>query len=299
MIASLFFEIVALLGIMAILAASTVDGGPMQRWSGHRLAAPLLDAERDLATSLGIATPQWMVVRLGAVTAALLVGVLSGVLVITVVLVLFAIVGLPWLLEDVAARRRIQTDRALVRTLRTTSSGLSRVGNLDVVLREVAQHPAAELRRLLGPLRTSETIPATLVEIAAASRSPFVEDVVVLLLTGRARNPSELVRQLDEQVVPAMEDVIELHEAHRAAAAVQRRGAQIIGAVLALLVAVCNVVPGMHEFFVSAQGQFTLVAAALLCVGSVIVQGVLLRPPADVRWDMSLAPAAVERLSRE
>ncbi len=299
MIALLFLEIVALLALIAVLAVSTSGAGPARTWRARHATSPILEAERDLAASLGVDPRRWMAMRTLSVVASVALGLASGVLVITVLLVLFALLGLPWLLEDVAAGRRTRADRALVRTLRTVANGLSRTGNLDVVLREVAQHPAPELRRLLAPLRATETVPATLLDIAAASRSAFVEDVTVLLLVGRARNPAELVRQLHEQVIPAIEEEIELHDAHRAAAAVQRRSAQVIGLVLAVLVGVFNVVPGMHEFFGSTQGQLTLVSAALLCAGSILAQGVLLRPERAVRWNLEAVPAAVERLSRE
>lgn len=299
MIALLFLEIVALLGLMAVVAVGDSGMAVGERLRRRRATMPIIESEKDLATSLGFDPRRWIAVRIVTVAASVLVGLLSGVLVITVVLVLFAVVGVPWLLEDVAASRQLRADRALVTTVRSVANGLSRTGSLDVALREVAQHPAPELRRLLAPLRTADTIPSTLVQMATASRSPFFEDVTVLLLVGRARNPAELVRQLHEQVIPAIEGEIELLHEHRAAAAVQRRSAQVIGAVLGLLVGVLNTVPGMHDFFASTQGQATLVGAALLCAGSIMTQRLLLRPEHPVRWNLSAVPAAVERLSRE
>jgi Flp pilus assembly protein TadB len=297
-IALLFLEIVALLGVMAVFAVSDLTR-VRQRFRNRRAGVRLLESEKDLAASLGIDPRRWIVLRVVTVAASVVVGVLSGVLVIAVVLLLVAVAGVPWLLEDVAASRRLRADRALVATLRTIARGLSRTGSLDVALREVAQHPVADLRRLLAPLRVAETIPSALLSMAALSRSTFVEDVTVLLLVGRARNPAELVRQLEEQVIPAMEDEIELLREHRAAAATQRRSAQVIGGVLAFLVGVFNVVPSMHEFFASTQGQLTLVAAAFLCAASIVAQRALLRPEHPVRWDLAAAPVVVERLSRE
>jgi len=124
----------------------------------------------------------------------------------------------PWLVEDVASARRSRAYRSLVATVRDLANGLQRMGNLDAVLREVAQHPRPELREMLTPLQTALSMEEGLLDMAERSRSPFVEDVCVLLLAGRSRDPRELVNQLRDQVNSGARG------GHRAARRHPRRG---------------------------------------------------------------------------
>jgi hypothetical protein len=297
-IALLFLEVTAIVCLIGVVAVSM---SARQRPSAdvvRRRLRPLLDAERDLAASLGIPFRMWSGIRLTLLALAVLVGMASGVLVIALILILVGTAGIPWLVEDLAASRRSRTNRALVGTVRDIANGLGRIGNLDAVVREVAQHPRPELRQLLAPLASAQSIEETLVSIAEDSRSSFVEDTCVLLLAGRTRDPRELVRQLREQVVPELEEDIALLDATRAAVVVQRRSAQMIGAVLAILIGAFNTVPALHNFLVSAQGQVTLVIASLIFAGSIAAMGALLRPPRPVRWDVRLVRAELGRLGR-
>ena len=261
-------------------------------------ATPFLDAERDLAASLGVSFGAWVAIRVTLIAAALLVALVTGVVVLAVILLLLATVGVPWLVEDVAAARRSRGYRALVATVRDVANGLQRLGNLDSVLRELAQHPRPELRELLAPLQTAPSMEAALLAMAERSRSSFVEDVCVLLLAGRTRDPRELVHQLRDQVVPELEEDIALLDATRAAVAVQRRSAQMIGAVLAVLIGAFNTVPVLHDFLVSVQGEVTLVIAALIFTGSIAAMGALLRPPRHPRWDLRLVLGELGRIGR-
>jgi len=183
-------------------------------------------------------------------------------------------------------------------TVRDVANGLQRMGNLDAVLREVAQHPRPELRELLTPLQTALSMEEGLLDVAERSRSVFVEDVCVLLLAGRSRDPRELVHQLRDQVIPELEEDIALLDATRAAVAVQRRSAQMIGAVLAVLIGAFNTVPVLHDFLISVQGEVTLVIAAMIFAGSIAIMGALLRTPPPARWDVRLVRAELGRIGR-
>ena len=299
MSALVFLEVVVILCLIAAIVVWLRPRTEAQAVArlGHS-AVPFVEAERDLAASLGLSVGAWLAIRLTLVAAALLVALVTGVVVLAVILLLLATVGVPWLVEDVAAARRSRAHRALVATVRDVANGLHRMGNLDSVLRELAQHPRTELRELLAPLQTAPSIEVALLVIAERSRSPFVEDVVVLLLAGRTRDPRELVHQLRDQVVPELEEEIALLDATRAAVAVQRRSAQMIGAVLAVLIGAFNTVPVLHSFLISAQGEVTLVIAALIFTGSIAAMGALLRPPRHPRWDLRLIRAELGRIGR-
>ena len=214
MIALIFLEVLV---IACLIAATLVWMRPgAQGRTAERMrhgAAPFVEAERDLAASLGLSIGAWAAIRISLVAVALVVALITGVVVLGVVLVLVATAGIPWLVEDLAAARRSRSHRALVATVRDVASGLQRMGNLDSVLREVAQHPRPELRELLTPLQTSASIEDALLDMAERSRSSFVEDVCVLLLAGRTRDPRELVHQLRDQVVPELEEDIALLDA--------------------------------------------------------------------------------------
>jgi hypothetical protein len=299
MIALLFFEVLIIACLIgAIIVWQRPRPGAASAAPVWRGIAQLLDAERDLAASLGVSFSVWASIRLALLGLTVAVGVATGVVVIVVILLLLGTVGVPWLVEDVASARRSRTNRSLVATVRDVANGLQRMGNLDAVLREVAQHPRPELRELLNPMQTAPSIEEALLLMAERSRSPFVEDVCVLLLAGRTRDPRELVHQLRDQVVPELEEDIELLDATRTAVAVQRRSAQMIGAVLAVLIGAFNTVPVLHEFLVSVQGEVTLVIAALIFAGSIAVMGALLRPPRPARWDVRLVWAELGRLGR-
>ena len=300
MIALLFLEllvIACLIGVIVVWQRAGRPTGPASL-AVRRRVAPFLDSERDLAASLGIPIGAWAAIRLALLLLALIVALSTGVVVLAVVLLLLATAGVPWLVEDLATARRSRAHRALVATVRDVANGLQRTGNLDAVLRELAQHPRPELQEVLAPLQAATSMEDALLTMAERSRSPFVEDVCVLLLAGRTRDPRELVHQLRDQVIDELEEDIALLDATRAAVAVQRRSAQMIGAVLAVLIGAFNTVPALHDFLVSAQGELTLAVAALIFAASIAAMGALLRPPRPARWDLRLVRAELGRLGR-
>jgi hypothetical protein len=263
-----------------------------------RRARPLVDAERDLAASLGIEWRVWAALRAGALGVLLVIGVASGVAILAVILGLLGLFGVPWLAEEGAAARRVRAGRALVGFVREVTNNLADSRNLDASLRDAARRPPAEIRRLVAPLARSESMPDALEAMAIASRSVFIEDVVVTLLAGRSRDPEILVEQLRTHVIPQIERDIALLDDERAAIVVQRRTAQAMGFVFSVFVFVFASTPGLRDFLDSVQGQTTLVLCCAGFCGLIAVSGHMLRGEPDVRWDVREARRVVERIGR-
>ena len=297
MITFVFLDAVAILAVIALVAATTA-GRRMNGADLRRRLRPVVDAERDLAANLGVEWHAWAAVRVACLAALLLIGLVSGIAVLIVVLGLLGVFGVPWLAEEVAAARRVRAGRALVELLREVTNNLADSRNLDASLRDAARRPPAEIRRLVAPLARSESMPDSLEAMAIASRSGFVEDVVVTLLAGRSRDPEVLVDQLRAHLIPQIQRDIALLDDERAAVVVQRRTAQAMGIVFSVFVVVFASTPGLRDFLGSAQGQVTLgVCCAGFC-GLIALSGHLLRGEPDVRWDVHEARRVVERLGR-
>ncbi|HET9052101.1 MAG TPA: hypothetical protein VFO60_10390 [Candidatus Dormibacteraeota bacterium] len=297
MITFVFLDAVAILAVIGVVAASTARRR-MESADLLRRLRPVVDADRDLAATLGVEWRAWAAVRIASVIVLLLIGFVSGIAVLVVVLGLLGVFGVPWLVEEVAAARRVRAGRALVELLREVANNLADSRNLDASLRDAARRPPAEIRRLVAPLARSESMPDSLEAMAVASRSGFVEDVVVTLLAGRSRDPEVLVDQLRAHLIPQIEREIALIDDERAAVVVQRRTAQAMGVVFSVFVFVFASTPGLRDFLGSVQGQVTLGACCAGFCGLVAVSGRLLRGEPDVRWDVHEARRVVERLGR-
>ena len=76
MIELLFFEVLVILCLIAVVLVWQRPGASAGASAAvSRAAAPFLDAERDLAASLGVAFGAWAVIRLALFAVALLLGV--------------------------------------------------------------------------------------------------------------------------------------------------------------------------------------------------------------------------------
>lgn len=297
MIALVFLDVIALVGVIVVVAASTA-GRRLSREDVWRRLRPVVEAERDLAASLGIEHRTWLALRVGVLGALLLLGALSGIVVMVIILGLLGVLGVPWLFEELAAARRVRAGRALVEFLREVTNNLADTKNLDASIRDAARRPPSEIRRLVAPLARSESMPESLEAMAVLSRSGFVEDVVVTLLAGRSRDPEVLVDQLRRHLIPQIDREIALLDDERAAIVVQRRTAQAMGFVFSIFVGVFASTPGLRGFLDSVQGQTTLVLCCAAFCGLIALSGSLLRGEPDVRWDVREARRVVERIGR-
>lgn len=291
-------EIVLVLALSAGAAALFLGvplGSPVDRW--RALGRPFLERQRDLAQSLGLRLRSWLVLRLLCTVTGLAAGALTGVPTLTLGAGALGAFGLPWLLAGRAARRRLAMERALSGFVAEVRD-LMRQSNLalDRAVREAARAPAPELRWVLAPLAGDGPVADGLVELARRARSPLADLVVTALLIARTRDPSALIRVVDEVLRPMLQVSVEVQEENHATVAQQRAAALAIGVIMTLLLVAVMRVPSMQAFYLSPAGQLVLLGVLAMYLGLVWAIGQVARPLRWVAWDIEALRRETEAL---
>jgi Flp pilus assembly protein TadB len=291
-------EIVLVFALAAAAAALFLGAaveGPRERW--RSLTHRYLDRQRDLAQSLGLRLRTWLLLRAACALAGLAAGSLTGVPTLTLGSAALGLFGLPWLLAGRAAKRRLDMERALAGLVVEVRS-LMQQSNLalDRALREAARNPTPALRHVLAPLAGDEPVTDGLTAVSRRARSPLVDIVVATLLIARTHNPQALIRVTDEVLRPVLEVSVEVQEENHTTVSQQRAAALAIGLIMAVLFVAVMRVPSMQAFYVSAAGQFVLLAVLGMYLGLVWIIGQVARPLRWTEWDVEAVRRETEAL---
>lgn len=293
-----FYAEILLVVVLAALAAAWMLYDPNQRPATapgvvHRFA----DRQRDIATSLGVATRTWILLRAGVAVLALLIGSLTSLWTVAALGALLGWFGLPWLLGGRMTKRRLAMERAVAALVREVAN-LMQQSNLplDRALREAARNPAPQLARILAPLRSDRSVPDCLLDVAAIARTPLVDMLCIAVLVARTHDPAAFVRVSDEVLGPVLDVAIEIQEENNATVAQQRSAAIAIGIVMAVLFFAVMRVQTMHAFYASFGGQIVVMAVIGCYLFLVWLLGQIAKPIAWTRWNVEAVRREMEGL---
>ena len=282
---SLYLAFLALAGALAAVIGGTDLSSRPRRWVAR--TSPVIEAERDLAASLGWQFRSWVILRTTTVAAALALGVLSGIPLLAVAAPVATLFAVPYLLSGRAAARRMKRERSLVDWVRTMVSRMRRNQGVDVVLRDGGLHPPYGLEWILAPLGDSNLVlDEALVKMADRARIPEAEMLCLALLASRTRRQEDLVVLLESVVLPVME--AKLQEQVDALEAMTQKRSQAVAMSLIMLgmfLALIRV-DAIRHGYASPVGQAVLVVTAVVFGLVLFLVSSLYRVGTFTRWDL-------------
>src|SRR5207247_1519718 len=133
---------------------------------------------------LGLRLEVWIGLRLSAGLLGLLVGMTIGTPVAIGGGFAIGAVGLPWFLGDLAARRKLNMERALLMAMRTLVELITASNQtIDQALTDLALNPDPILAGILRPLgETGESIRDRLIKVSDRARSQIANRLCLDLL---------------------------------------------------------------------------------------------------------------------
>jgi hypothetical protein len=279
----------AFLAVAAALAGA-IGGSHLLSRPGSRISTrlrPLIEAERDLAASLGWSFRAWVTLRLAAPVAALVVAIRVGIPLLTVAAPLAMLFVVPYLFRGRAAARRLRRERSLVDWVRTLISRMRRNQGIDVILRDSGVHPPFGLEATLSPLAdTTLLIDEAVVRMAEQARLPEAEMLALALLASRTRRQEDLVLLLENVVLPVMEAKLQA-EVDSLEAITQKRSQAIAMSLIMLGMFLALVrVDVIRHGFASFPGQVLLVITAMAFALVLLLVSALYRVAPSTRWNL-------------
>ena len=282
---SLYLAFLALAGCLA----AALGGADLLRQpaaAGRRIK-PLVDAERDMAASLGWSFRTWCSLRVGAVVLAFLLVVPLGIPLLLVGAPIAMTFAVPYLLAGRASAIGLRRERTLLDWVRTIVSRMRRNQGIDVILRDSGLHPPYGLEHILAPFSDGALlVDEALVEMANRARIPEAEMLTLALLASRTRRQEDLVVLLEGVVLPVME--AKLAEQVDALEVVTQKRSQAIAMsliLLAMFLALVRVDVIRHGFTTIA-GQVVLVVTAVSFALVLVLVSRLYRVGTFTRWDL-------------
>jgi hypothetical protein len=286
----LLVEIVVLLVLGGILAAFIAGVSPRQVVSlsqGRRFV--VLDRERAAAADLGIPARAWFTMRVALIVVALLVGLLSGTVVLTLGLLLAAVLGVPWAFSGRAMKRRIERDRAMVNWITDLKEAMQTTGQgLDSSIRDAAQRPApAHLETVLDPLRDPGSIIDNLAAVADRARSDTIRQALASVIFSRTRDVDILIAQIDTVILPVSRQRIMVEEEAMGTLTQQRAVAMVMLGIYAAILATIFSTQSLAAFYRGLEGQLLLAGVLAFYTFVVWLMGRIVRTPKWTEFDMA------------
>ena len=289
---------VLVIGVTLLLVARLNGVGSR---STHGAAAALNGRigvrEGRLAVSFGIPLRWWLALRAVILVVSVTAGVVSRVPVLIAIAVLGGIFIVPWSLEGLAYRRRIDMARDLGKALEHTNTRLDTTGqSLDVVLRDVASRGQGHASRIFAPLVGARDVDAALADSTAASGLPVAEDAYMVVACARTRPPQVVSSVINDIEVPAIENDVTSMEKTLEWRVGERAQALLLLVLPVLAYFVFDQMPNVHAYHASANGQFWLVVSASIFAASVHVLSRNHRMEESEGWDTVAAHRELEAL---
>jgi hypothetical protein len=277
------------LGIVALLFSS-------ERSRSRRFPQPLrLDGERDIAAALGRSWRSWVLLRAVSVLAAIVVGVVSGVWLLSVLLVVAALGGIRFLVAGRAAKRALARDREFIAMIRELRDRMA-VSNqsLDTALLEIAAQPPRLLESVLAPLRQGGLIGDSLAACAIRSRSPIQEQACGVLMWARSRSLDALISTIDTVLLPVADAQLAVEEEAMVTLTQQRAVSMAMAVLMLVMFLSVARVGSFRAYYQSPAGTVVVTVVVAMFCGLVAAVNRLARPTRWTRWNMA-ALAEAER----
>jgi hypothetical protein len=295
--------VLLVVGVIVVLAAACaacsaildVDLGRLRAARDRRFA--LLEREKDIAAGLGWPWQRWVVMRLLFVGLGLMVGWITGVILLWLIGPIAGAVGFRFALAGRAASRRLRMERAFLGQLRNLRDRMA-VSNqsLDTALQELGRNPGSELGYVLAPLARGGSTIANVVEMGVRARSPIVEQAAAVLIWARSRSSEFLIQTIDTVLIPVGEAQLAIQEESMVTLAQQRAVTFAMSSLLVVMLAIALGVDTLRAYYQSFAGQVVLIVVALLFSVLVVALGLIVRPQSWTRWNLRRLAAEQERL---
>ena len=295
--------VLLVVGVIVVLAAACaacsaildVDLGRLRAARDRRFS--LLEREKDIAAGLGWPWQRWVVMRLLFVGLGLMVGWITGVILLWLIGPIAGAVGFRFALAGRAASRRLRMERAFLGQLRNLRDRMA-VSNqsLDTALQELGRNPGSELGYVLAPLARGGSTIANVVEMGVRARSPIVEQVAAVLIWARSRSSEFLIQTIDTVLIPVGEAQLAIQEESMVTLAQQRAVTFAMSSLLVVMLALALGVDTLRAYYQSFAGQVVLIVVALLFSVLVVALGLIVRPQGWTRWNLRRLAADQERL---
>jgi hypothetical protein len=284
-------SVVLVAGVALVLAcgvalAAIVLGTqiPLRRWR----MPPVLEGERDLAIALGCPWRAWLIVRLTSIGMALILGAMSGVLILVPILALAAMGGGRFAVAGHAARRRLRMERAFLAQLRLLRERMALAHqSLDSALLEIASDPPHELAAMLAPLRAGGSITANIVQCGQRSRSALIESACAVLLWARTRSLDALIDAIDTVLLPVGEAQLAVEEESLVTLTQQRAVTFAMAALMAIMLVALLRVEAFRAYYATPAGTLVLLIALVLFGVLTILVGRVVKVTRWTRWNLA------------
>ena len=282
-----FYVLVLLaFGMLATIAWVGFGGGP-SGVSSLQKGSALMDRARDQAAAIGMPWRGWVILRVVLLGIGILIGYTSQIPVIAV-LAIAGTLGLPsWIVRMVASRRGLKQHEAAQQRLEQLVGEISRSRiPVNQALHNMAIDAPAALTRILAPLAGSGDIREALIEVAERGRTPEMEQIAMLLLLARTRDPKVMVANIEDVLLPRLAGDLKVDRNLDKLMTDVRLKAVIMIFVISGLFVFLDTTQSFHSFYGTFLGQVSLMVAILILTGAVMVLNRMTRPPARVRWSV-------------
>lgn len=260
---------------------------------------PIIDRERDLASLLSVPFRLWATLRLVVAGGALWMAVATGIPVILALGTLVGLHALPWAVAGLVAARRSAMTRQLAATLLSVGERVERGGvPFDVALRDKARNPDPELRSLLRPLVTADSVDEALVESIAETRFSVAQRAYVILTACRTRSTEALVRTLRNGEVPHLKREAERLDEMRSIRAYHRATVAVLAVLIAAALWWTDQQPAINAFHRTLLGQVLLVVAVAVFALSAAGMTRLSQLRDPLEWDVHVARDLFRKVRR-
>lgn len=262
-------------------------GGPALTTSSLRIGTALADREKDQAAAMGMPWRGWIVMRVGLLVIGGLVGYASQIPVVAVLAVVATLALPSWVVRTVASRRVLKQHEAAQQRLEQLVGEISRSRiTVNQALHNMALDAPAALTKILAPLAGSGDIREALIEVAERGRTPEMEQIAMLLLLARTRDPNVMVANIEDALLPRLAGDLKVDRNLDKLMMDVRLKAVIMVIVISGLFFFLDTTQSFHSFYSTFLGQVSLGVAILIVTGAVAMLNRMTRPPARVRWSV-------------
>lgn len=282
-----FYVLILLAFGMLATMAWVGFGGPSIGPSSVGSATTLMDRERDQAAAMGIPFRAWVTMRVVLLAVGVLAGYASQIPVVAVLAVIGTLALPTWIVRTVASRRVLKQHEAAQQRLEQLVGEISRSRiTVNQALHNMAIDAPEALAKILAPLAGSGDVREALIAVAERARTPEMEQIAMLLLLARTRDPSAMVANIQEALLPRLAGDLRVDRNLDKLMMDVRLKAVIMVVVISGLFVFLDTTQSFHAFYGTFMGQISLGVAILIVTGAVMMLNRMTRPPARVRWSV-------------
>lgn len=289
-----------------ILAVACAVGVFMLMWDDRplvpaltrRRALGLIEREKDIAAGLGWPPNRWLALRVLFTLLGLGIGILSHVVLLTVIGGFAGFLGFRFAMTGRAMARHLRMERAFLGQLRNLRDRMAiSHQSLDTALQEIGRSPgSSELAVVLAPLSRGGSIVDNLVECGLRSRSPLIENAFGVLIWARSRSLDAIIEAIDDVLIPVGEAQLAVREEAMVTLTQQRAVTCAMAVLMLVMFGAVMRVEVFRTYYQTVTGNVVLALVIGLFTLLVLLLGMIVRVDTWSRWDLPHLAAEQGRL---